>query len=124
VPWLLLGCAPFLALAIQTRSPEPSASLSLGAADVRDALSWAASASPAPYPLRGTDGRTVGMVYTPYVRLAIAARVARSEGRPIEAEQVRPTDIDPLYGPFSRGLWYLGWLAWTPPSCESGCQFE
>ena len=75
---------------------------------VRDALAWAASGSPAPYPLRGKDGGTVGVVYTPYVRLAIAARIARAEGRPLRAPDVTSLDVDPLYGGRTSGWWYLG----------------
>jgi hypothetical protein len=106
VRWLLLILVPLVAPATQTQDRESAASLS--AAEVRDALEWAASGSPAPYPLRGSDGRTVGIVYTPYVRLAISARVARDEGRPMRVEQVTRSDIDPIFGPSPHGRWYIG----------------
>ena len=85
---------------------EPVASLTTD--EIRDALVWAASGSPAPYPLRGSDGRAVGIVYTPYVRLAISARVARHEGRPMRAERVTRADIDPIFDPSPQGRWYIG----------------
>ena len=78
-----------------------------GAAVVRDALSWAATGSPAPYPMRDAGGRTVGVVYTPYVRLAISAQLARKGGGQFQAEQVTPADVDPLFGGATRGWWYI-----------------
>jgi hypothetical protein len=50
----------------------------------------------------------VGVVYTPYVRLAIAARIARDEGRPLRPEDVTSSDLDPLYNGRTRGWWYVG----------------
>lgn len=104
--WLLLALVPLVASATLTQNPESGASLS--PAEIRDALAWAASGSPRPYPLRGNDGRAVGIVYTPYVRLAISARVARDEGHPMRAEQVTRLDIDPIFGPSPHGRWYIG----------------
>jgi hypothetical protein len=106
VRWLMLVLVPLVAPVTQTQNGESVASLS--AAEIRDAVAWAASGSPAPYPLRGSDGRAVGIVYTPYVRLAISAYVARSEGRPIRADQVTRSDIDPIFDPSPRGRWYIG----------------
>ena len=104
--WVWLVLVPLMAPAVQTQSGESVVSLS--AAEIRDALAWGASGSPAPYPLRGGDGRTVGVVYTPCVRLAISARVARDQGRPMRAEQVTKLDIDPLFDPSPGGRWYIG----------------
>jgi hypothetical protein len=106
VRWLLLVFVPLVAPATMTQNRESVASLS--PAEIRDALAWAASGSPAPYPLLGNDGRTVGIVYTPYVRLAISARIARDEERPIRADQVTRLDVDPILGPSPHGRWYIG----------------
>lgn len=103
--WLLLAALMLMGAAIQTsREPAEYPSSTM----VQDALAWAASGSPAPYPLRGCDGRTVGVVYTPCVRLAIAARLARDEGRPLRPHDVTSSDVDPLYGGRARGWWYVG----------------
>jgi hypothetical protein len=103
---LLLGLVASLGLAAQTPTPKTRALLS--AADIQRALAWAATGSPAPYPLRSSDGRTVGVVYTPYVLVAVAARVAREEGHPITANQVTPTDIAPMRGRPENGAWFIG----------------
>jgi hypothetical protein len=103
----LMALIAMLGLAAQT--PPPARPEALTAADLSSALAWAATGSPGPYPLRNGDGRTVGVVYTPYVRAAVAARVARDEGHALTADQVTPADLDPMGGESHRGWWwYIG----------------
>jgi hypothetical protein len=58
----MAGLVAVLGPAVQT--PLVTRPLPLSAVEIRSALSWAASGSPKPYAQQGTDGRTVGVIYT------------------------------------------------------------
>ena len=64
---------------------------SLTPADIAQAIEWGQSGRPEAYPLRSAFPRnktTPGVVYTPYLRVALAARAAREEERGFTAEDV------------------------------------
>lgn len=64
---------------------------SLTPADIAQAIEWGQSGRPEAYPLRSAFPRnktTSGVVYTPYLRVALAARAAREEERGFTAEDV------------------------------------
>jgi hypothetical protein len=75
----------------------------LTAKDIEDAISWTARADPAPYALhhqspdpRRVNPVIVGAVYTPFVRVALAAKAASDAGRVLSADDVPPQLLEPL----------------------------
>ena len=72
---------------------------SLTPEDVAQAIEWGQSDRPEGYPLRSAFPRNKtppGAVYTPYLRVALAARAAREEGRTFTAEDVTAEMTAPL----------------------------
>jgi len=89
----LLAARPLRAQLTATPSPQ----------DVRAAIAWGNSGEPAPYPLhhRSYDPAKensviVGVVYTPFVRVALAAKQAHDAFRDFGEEDVTPSIVEPL----------------------------
>lgn len=101
--WSCMFCiASCLALGAQT-SPSLSSTL------IADAIELGTYGEPAPYLLRHAGGRTpnsviVGAIYTPYVRVALAARAARAAGRTFAEADVTPQLIEPVF--YVAYRWY------------------
>lgn len=87
-----LAIAPFVA-ASQT---------ALSASDIEQAIEFGLSGEPEPYLLRHVPGAVksssviVGVVYTPFVRVAVAARHAREEGQAFTPADVTPKLVEPV----------------------------
>ena len=70
--------------------------------EIDDAIEWGMSGDPAPYLLHhaGQPGRVnpviVGAVYTPFLRVALAAKAARQAGRTFAQSDVSQSLIEPL----------------------------
>jgi len=89
----LLPARPVRAQLTATLSPQ----------DLRAAIAWGNSGEPAPYPLhhRSYDPAKqnsviVGVVYTPFVRVALAAKQAHSAFRDFSEEDLTPSVVEPL----------------------------
>jgi hypothetical protein len=89
----LLPARPLRAQLTATLSPD----------DVRAAIVWGTSGEPAPYPLhhRSADPAKenpviVGVVYTPFVRVALAAKQAHDAFRDFSNDDLTPSMIEPL----------------------------
>src|SRR5689334_24655473 len=89
----LLPARPLRAQLTATLSPQ----------DLRAAIAWGTSGEPAPYPLhhRSPDPAKVnpvivGVVYTPFVRVALAARQAHDAFRDFGEQDVTPLIVEPL----------------------------
>jgi len=70
-------------------------------ADVLEAIRWGMDGDPRPYPLQlvTADDDTalvLGAVYTPFLRIALAARAAREAGQPFDETDVTPRMREPL----------------------------
>src|SRR4051794_33002853 len=99
-----VGCAVAAAIALLPARPvraQLTATLSLQ--DVRAAIASGNSGEPAPYPLhyRSPDPAKenpviVGVVYTPFVRVALAAKQAHDAFREFAEEDVTPSIVEPL----------------------------
>ena len=97
-----LCVAACLALAAQAPSP-------LSPAAIAEAIELGTYGDPAPYLLRHAGGRTpnpviVGAIYTPYLRVALAARAARAAGRTFTEADVTPQLIEPVF--YVAFRWY------------------
>ena len=75
----------------------------LTASAVDDAIRWGQSGKASPYPLRWKetnpgmdDGGVVGMVYTPFVRVALAAQAAFDAGHSLAQEDLAPDILEPV----------------------------
>jgi CheY-like chemotaxis protein len=70
--------------------------------DIDEAVKWGMHGSPTPYLLhhKGPSGKInpviVAAIYTPFLRVALAARAARSAGRDFASSDVTPRLIEPL----------------------------
>ncbi|MEW5982763.1 MAG: hypothetical protein AB1806_10390 [Acidobacteriota bacterium] len=63
--------------------------------DVLEAIRWGVEDRPHPYPLAYPDERVqrpLGYVYTPFVRIALAAHAAATAGRKLNLDEV-PTHL-------------------------------
>ncbi|MGH8637175.1 MAG: hypothetical protein ACREUZ_08585 [Burkholderiales bacterium] len=76
--------------------------LSLTRDEIAAAIEWGRTARPEGYTLRTSAGVRVGAVFTPYLRVALASRVAAESNQPFAPEDVTPQLIDPV-GPESGG---------------------
>lgn len=79
----------------------PSATLTTK--DIDQAIEWGTNGDPAPYLLhhRSPDPATinpvvVGLVYTPFVRVALAARAAREAGHTFASSDIAPSVLEPI----------------------------
>lgn len=84
-----------LALSPVAASAQPT----LTAQEIAEAIEWGRSAQPEPYVLRSpftTNKTPPGVVYTPYVRVALAARSADDQGREFGVEDVTAEMTAPL----------------------------
>jgi hypothetical protein len=81
-------------LTIVTLSTQPSSQLPLGLDDVVSAIAWGQSGRPEAYTLRSAAGAPVGVVYTPYLRIALASRDALASNREFGVGDVTPRVID------------------------------
>src|SRR5215475_3061070 len=70
--------------------------------EIDEAIEWGMNGDPAPYPLHhaGPPGKVnpviVGAVYTPFLRVALAANVARRAGRTFTQTDVSQSLIEPV----------------------------
>ena len=97
---LRLAAAATCALAIvSVLSASQASDASLTQDEIRLAIEHGRSSEPSPYILRSpfpNQGEAAALVYTPFVRIAIAARQALSKGQTFEAINVDPGDASPL----------------------------
>jgi hypothetical protein len=74
----------------------------LTAKEIDEAIEWGMNGDPAPYLLHhaGQPGKVnpvvVGAVYTPFLRVALAAKAARQAGRAFTQSDVSPSLIEPV----------------------------
>jgi hypothetical protein len=80
--------------------------------DIADAIQFGTFGDPAPYPLRGlarpgiVNRAIVGVVYTPFIRIALAAKVARLNGEPFTRDDVTARLAEPVV--YVAFRWYCG----------------
>lgn len=91
-------------LALGAQAPAP-----LSPKLIADAIELGTYGEPAPYRLRHAGGRTpnpvvVGAIYTPYQRVALAARTARMAGRTFTEADVTALLIEPVF--YVAFRWY------------------
>jgi hypothetical protein len=63
--------------------------------EIAAAIAWGRTARPEGYPLRNSNGERAGALYTPYLRVALAARSAAERNQPVSPNGVTPRVIDP-----------------------------
>jgi hypothetical protein len=91
-----LACA-VLSATLLAQSPD-----TLTPRDIDEAIKWGMEGDPTPYLLHyeGSPGKVnpviVGTIYTPFLRVALAANVARSAGRDFASSDVTPSLIEPV----------------------------
>jgi hypothetical protein len=101
----------------------------LTAADVDDAIRLGETGQPAPYLLHNkqredtVNNGVMAVVYTPFVRVALAAKVAWDEGRHLEKDNISPALLEPVA--YVAFRWYCcvdsdhgdrwNWHPRTPP---------
>jgi len=75
----------------------------LHAKDIDQAIEWGMNGDPGPYLLHHMSSQpgkinpvVVGLVYTPFVRVALAARAARKAGRNFASSDIAPTLPEPI----------------------------
>ena len=95
----LCGVAVTIYLGALLAQP-PRFALSLG--EIAVAIEWGRTARPEGYTLRNSAGERVGALYTPYLRVALAARFAAERNQPFSPNDVSPRVIDPR-GPEPNG---------------------
>lgn len=84
----------------------------LTAAEVKQALAWGEAANPSPYLLHSLDPRgrqnsiVVGAVYTPFLRVALAAAAARVRGSQLQVDGLQPELLEPVVYVALR--WFCG----------------
>jgi hypothetical protein len=100
---LVAGALVAAAALLSGHSLEAELAASLSPKDIRDAIAWGMQGEPAPYSLhhRSYDpGKQnpviVGVVYTPFVRVALAAKKAHDAFREFGDEDLTPTLVEPL----------------------------
>jgi hypothetical protein len=69
--------------------------LALSRGEIAAAIEWGRTARPEGYTLRNSAGQRVGALYTPYLRVALAARFAAERNQPFNPHDVSPRVIDP-----------------------------
>jgi hypothetical protein len=93
----LLACVVLSAPLLRAQTSD-----TLSARDIDEAIKWGMDGDPAPYLLhhKGLPGRAnpvvVGAVYTPFLRVALAAKAARSAGRDFTSRDVTRSLIEPV----------------------------
>lgn len=92
VPAFIL-CVIGWPIVARTSAPAPVA--------LRAAIDWGISGDPQPYLLRhaqgvGTNDVVVGAVYTPFLRVALAAHAAWADGHELTPAEIRPTLTEPV----------------------------
>jgi hypothetical protein len=91
--WLLVGAVALQGLT-QTAPLKP-----LSTDDMLEAISWGLSERPEPYAIASVFPRAkapVGALYTPYLRVALAARASAEMGRQFTIEDVTAELIEPV----------------------------
>ena len=88
----------FFAIAAARGEQSPSAATT---PSVEEAIEWGLSGDPSPYLLRHAGGVTpnpviVGAIYTPYLRVALAAKAARAAARAFTINDVGPELTEPV----------------------------
>ena len=99
-----VACALVAAAALLSgRSVGAELAASLSPKDIRDAIAWGRQGDPAPYNLHhrsydpGKENPViVGVVYTPFVRVALAAKKAHDAFREFGDEDLTPALVEPL----------------------------
>ncbi len=92
-----LACAALLATPLVARRFSL-----LTQKDIDEAIEWGMQGDPAPYLLHheGHPGRIntviVGVIYTPFLRVALAAKAARNAGRTFAPSDVTPKLVEPV----------------------------
>jgi hypothetical protein len=84
------GISLLIWLSVLGAVPRAEPLTSLTEADLREAIAWGESGTAGPYSLRAKHNRAIeaGWVYTPFVRVALAAATSKAAGEPL-----RPSDI-------------------------------
>jgi hypothetical protein len=90
----MLFAAPLVAQPSPTLTPK----------DIDEAIQWGLTGTPSPYLLHHEDGRpgtgvnsdVVGAIYTPFLRVALAARAARDKHEGFTPADVRDVWIEPV----------------------------
>jgi hypothetical protein len=65
--------------------------------EIAEAIVWGLTGRPEGYALRNSAGERIGTLYTPYLRVALAARFAAERDQSFSANDVSPETIDPLF---------------------------
>jgi hypothetical protein len=94
-----VGCAVLFAAPLVA---QPSSTLT--PKDIHEAIEWGLTGDPSPYLLHHQDGRTgngvnsviVGAVYTPFLRVALAAKAARDKREDFTPADVKAAWIEPV----------------------------
>jgi hypothetical protein len=120
-----LACIACAVLFSRLLSAQPSDTLT--PKDIDQAIEWGTQGNPSPYLLhhQGPPGKVnpviVGAIYTPFLRVALAAKVAREAGRTFTQNDVLPSLIEPVA--YVAFRWYCcdrdrpdaaGFDPWTP----------
>jgi hypothetical protein len=95
-----MACAVLFAAQLLAQ-PSPT----LTRQDIDDAIQWGVTGNPLPYLLHHDDGRPghgvnsviVGNIYTPFLRVALAAKAARDTGEDLTPADVKATWIEPVF---------------------------
>jgi hypothetical protein len=91
-----------VACALLATSVHAGSTRTLTSKEIDEAIEWGMNGDPAPYLLHhaGQPGRVnpviVGAVYTPFLRVALAAKVARQAGRTFAQSDVSQSLIEPV----------------------------
>ncbi len=99
-----------LAVALQRVIPAGAQERTLSPSDIDDAIRWGETSNPSPYPLHhafreGTASDVVvGAVYTPFVRVALAAKAAFNTGQHLDKETLAPPLLEPVF--YVAFRWY------------------
>ncbi len=83
----------------------------LSAIDIESAAAWGRSAHPDSYILRDDRGNPVGVVYTPYMRVALAAR-AEDERKGIVPIDPRSEEVTDPFGPIGAARNSMVYIAY------------
>jgi hypothetical protein len=75
---------------------------------IAEAIAWGLTGRPEGYALRNSAAERIGTLYTPYLRVALAARFAAERNQPFSANDVSPKTIDPLFAkPSGEAIAYV-----------------
>jgi hypothetical protein len=98
-----VGVSAFVACALLSALPlRAERSDTLAPQDIEEAIKWGMDGDPTPYLLhhKGLAGKQnpviVGAVYTPFLRVALAAKAARAAGRDFTSRDVTRSLIEPV----------------------------